>query len=90
MTQAQAGDLLRQWLYPAPVEPAATRAELAEVSARHLSFIETGRSRPSREMVLFLAEHLDVPLRDRNVLLLAGGYAPAYRERALTDPDLTP
>ena len=51
----------------------------AEVSARHLSFVETGRSRPSRELVLHLAEHLDVPLRERNSLLLAAGYAPSYR-----------
>ena len=49
------------------------------MSARHLSFVETGRSRPSREMVLHLAEQLEVPLRERNALLLAAGYAPAYR-----------
>jgi len=60
------------------------------VSARHLSFVETGRSRPSRELVLHLAEHLDVPLRDRNSLLLAAGYAPVYRERSLDDDEMTP
>ena len=60
----------------------------ASVSARHLSFVETGRSRPTSEMIMHLAEHLDVPLRDRNTLLLAGGYAPAYPERGLAEPDL--
>lgn len=58
----------------------------AEISARHLSFLETGRSQPSREMVLNLAEHLEVPLRDRNVLLVAAGFAPVFPERALEDP----
>jgi transcriptional regulator with XRE-family HTH domain len=58
-------------------------ATLAAVSPRHLSFIETGRARPSREMVLFLAECLDVPLRERNTLLLAAGFAPTYRETDL-------
>src|SRR4051794_15750973 len=62
----------------------------AGVSSRHLSFVETGRSRPSREMVLHLAEHLDVPLRDRNALLLAAGYAPVYPQRPLDTDELTP
>ena len=62
----------------------------AEISTRHLSFIETGRSRPSREMVLLLAEHLQVPLRDRNAMLLAAGFAPVYAERSLDDPELAP
>src|SRR4051794_11198549 len=62
----------------------------AGVSTRHLSFVETGRSRPSPEMVVHLAEQLDVPLRDRNRLLLAAGYAPAYRERTLDQPELGP
>ena len=61
----------------------------AGISTRHLSFLETGRSRPSREMLALLAEQLDVPLRERNLLLLAGGYAPAYAERPLEHPDLT-
>ncbi|WP_426570795.1 helix-turn-helix domain-containing protein [Aquihabitans sp. McL0605] len=56
------------------------------VSARHLSFVETGRSRPSPELVLTLAHHLDVPLRERNALLLAAGYAPRYQETPLDDP----
>jgi transcriptional regulator with XRE-family HTH domain len=64
-------------------------AQEAEISARHLSFVETGRSQPSREMVLRLAERLDVPLRERNALLLAAGYAPMYRERPLDDPALS-
>jgi len=62
----------------------------ADISARHLSFVETGRAVPSRDMVLRLAEELDVPLRDRNALLLAAGYAPAFSERKLDDPDLKP
>ena len=60
----------------------------AGVSARHLSFIVPGRSKPSREMVLHLAEHLDVPLRDRNVMLTAAGFAPVYRESPLDAPEL--
>src|SRR5262249_42006607 len=60
----------------------------ANISARHLSFIETGRSLPSRAMVLHLAEQLDVPLRERNLLLVAAGYAPVYPERPLKDPAL--
>jgi transcriptional regulator with XRE-family HTH domain len=63
-------------------------AHEAEVSARHLSFVETGRSTPSREMVLRLAERLEVPLRERNALLVSAGFAPMYRERPLDDPAL--
>ena len=63
-------------------------AGVAEISTRHLSYVETGRSLPSREMVLRLAERLDIPLRERNTLLVAAGYAPMYRERALSDPAL--
>ncbi len=62
----------------------------AAISTRHLSFVETGRSVPSREMVLRLSERLDIPLRERNTLLTAAGYAPMYRERALSDPALSP
>ncbi len=61
----------------------------AEISQRHLSFLESGRSTPSREMLMHLAERLDIPLRDRNAMLLAAGYAPAYTERALEDPSMT-
>ncbi len=63
-------------------------AQEADISTRHLSFVETGRSAPSREMVLRLAERLNVPLRERNALLVAAGYAPMYRERPLDDPAL--
>src|ERR1700709_181567 len=63
-------------------------AGAAGVSARHLSFVETGRAAPSREMVLKLAERLEVPLRERNVLLVAAGYAPAFPQRSLDDPAL--
>jgi transcriptional regulator with XRE-family HTH domain len=62
----------------------------AEVSARHVSFLETGRARPSREMVIRLAEELEVPLRERNALLLAAGYAPVYAERQLDAPEMGP
>jgi transcriptional regulator with XRE-family HTH domain len=62
----------------------------ADVSARHISFIETGRARPSPETVLQLAAHLDVPLRERNQLLLAAGYAPVYGQRGLDDQDMEP
>jgi transcriptional regulator with XRE-family HTH domain len=61
----------------------------AEISTRHLSFVETGRSRPTPEMILRLTEHLDVPLRERNHLLLAGGYAPAYPQHGLDAPELS-
>src|SRR6187455_3749846 len=60
----------------------------AEISARHLSFVETGRAAPSRDMVLRLAERLDVPLRERNVLLVAAGFAPVFPQRTLEDPAL--
>ncbi|KOU38221.1 helix-turn-helix domain-containing protein [Streptomyces sp. WM6378] len=61
----------------------------ADSSARHISFIETGRSRPSEEMILRLAEHLDVPVRERNALLLAAGYAPHYAQTPLDDPSMS-
>lgn len=61
----------------------------ADVSQRHLSFIESGRAAPSREMVLHLAEYLDVTSRDRNVMLLAAGYSPIYGDRPLDDPTLS-
>ena len=62
----------------------------ADISARHLSFVETGRAAPSRDMVLKLAERLNVPLRERNVLLVAAGYAPAFPQRSFDDPALKP
>jgi transcriptional regulator with XRE-family HTH domain len=60
----------------------------AEISTRHLSFLETGRSQPSREMVLLLAEKLDMPLRERNIMLVSAGFAPVYSQRSLDDPAL--
>ncbi|HEU5430142.1 MAG TPA: helix-turn-helix domain-containing protein, partial [Thermomicrobiales bacterium] len=81
------GELLREWRERRRLSQLALALD-ADVSSRHVSFIETGRSRPSREMVLRLAERLDVPLRERNRLLLAAGFAPAYPERGLADPDL--
>ncbi|HEX2384764.1 MAG TPA: helix-turn-helix transcriptional regulator [Acidimicrobiales bacterium] len=83
------GDLLRDWRQRRRISQLDLALE-AEVSARHLSFVETGRSRPSRELVLHLAEHLDVPLRERNSLLLAAGYAPSYRARSLDTDELEP
>jgi transcriptional regulator with XRE-family HTH domain len=62
----------------------------AEISTRHLSFLETGRARPSREMVLHLSEQLEIPLRERNVLLMAAGFAPIFPETSLADPRLEP
>jgi transcriptional regulator with XRE-family HTH domain len=82
------GSLLRDWRQRRRL----TQLDLglqADVSARHLSFLETGRSRPSREMVLLLAEELDVPLRARNELMTAAGYAAAYTEHALDDAELS-
>jgi transcriptional regulator with XRE-family HTH domain len=81
------GDLLREWRERRRLSQLALALE-AEVSARHLSFLETGRARPSREMVLRLAERLEVPLRERNTMLLAAGFAPVYPERDLDDPAL--
>ncbi len=83
----RAGDLLREWRQRRRLSQ-LDLAIAANVSSRHLSFVETGRSRPTSEMILHLAEHLDVPLRDRNALLLAGGYAPAYQEHGLEEPEL--
>jgi transcriptional regulator with XRE-family HTH domain len=82
------GTLLRQWRQQRRLSQLDLSNE-AGVSARHLSFVETGRSRPSREMVLHLADRLDVPRRERNHLLLAAGFAPAYAQRDLTDPELS-
>jgi len=82
------GDLLREWRERRRVSQLDLALE-AEISQRHLSFVETGRAQPSREMVLHLAEHLSVPLRERNRLLLAAGFAPTYKERPLTDPEMS-
>src|SRR6478672_8787366 len=81
------GDLLREWRQRRRLSQLELSLD-AEISTRHLSFLETGRSQPSREMVLNLAERLDVPLRDRNLLLHAAGYASVFPERPLDDPAL--
>lgn len=81
------GNLLRDWRRRRRLSQLDLACE-AEISTRHLSFLETGRSSPSREMVLRLAEQLEIPLRERNSLLIAAGYAPVFRERPLVDPTL--
>jgi transcriptional regulator with XRE-family HTH domain len=83
------GELLRDWRRRRRLSQLDVSLDAA-VSARHLSFVETGRARPSRELVLHLAEFLDVPLRDRNALLLAAGYAPAYGETPLDAEAMAP
>jgi transcriptional regulator with XRE-family HTH domain len=84
-----AGALLREWRQRRHLSQLDVALRSA-VSARHLSFIETGRARPSREMVLHLAQRLDVPLRERNRLLLAAGYAPGFGERSLDEREMAP
>ncbi|MFF0105081.1 helix-turn-helix domain-containing protein [Streptomyces hirsutus] len=86
-TAGGVGPLLRAWREQRRVSQLEL-ALRADSSARHISFIETGRSRPSEQMVLRLAEHLDVPVRERNALLLAAGYAPRFPETPLDDPAL--
>jgi transcriptional regulator with XRE-family HTH domain len=81
------GDLLREWRQRRRMSQLDLSLE-ADISTRHLSFLETGRSQPSRDMVLLLAEQLEIPLRERNVLLVAAGYAPVFAERPLQDPAL--
>jgi transcriptional regulator with XRE-family HTH domain len=81
------GDHLREWRLRRRMSQLDLACE-AEISTRHLSFVETGRSTPSREMILHLAEQLDIPMRERNVLLVAAGYAPLFPERALAAPEL--
>lgn len=83
------GALLRTWRARRRMSQ-LDLASAAEVSTRHLSYVETGRSRPSRELLLHLALHLDVPLREQNDLLLAAGYAPGFREFDLADPEMQP
>jgi transcriptional regulator with XRE-family HTH domain len=83
------GDHIREWRRRRRLSQLAFALE-AEISQKHLSFIESGRAAPSRDMVLRLAEHLQVPLRERNAMILAAGYAPAFPERPLDDPALKP
>ena len=81
------GEHLRQWRLRRHLSQLDLAGD-AEISTRHLSFVETGRAAPSRDMVLKLAERLDVPLRERNVLLVAAGFAPAFPQRSIDDPAL--
>jgi transcriptional regulator with XRE-family HTH domain len=81
------GDLLREWRQRRRLSQLDCAVE-AEISSKHLSFLETGRARPSREMLMKLAELLEVPLRERNTLLVAAGFAPMFAERKLDDPAL--
>ena len=83
------GELLRDWRQRRRISQLDLSIE-SGVSSRHLSFVETGRARPSAEMILRLSEHLEVPLPERNELLLAGGFAPAYPRHELGDPELAP
>jgi transcriptional regulator with XRE-family HTH domain len=83
------GGLLRQWRQRRRLSQLDLACD-AGISTRHLSFLETGRSQPSRDMVLLLSEQLDVPVRERNVLLVAAGFAPMFPERPLEDPALAP
>lgn len=86
---ATLGDLLREWRRRRHQSQLALALE-AGISQRHLSFIESGRAQPSRDMLLHLAEQLDIPLRERNRLLNAAGFAALYPERSLDDPALGP
>lgn len=87
MPRPHFGEHLRQWRQRRHLSQLELSAQ-ADISTRHLSFVETGRSLPSREVVLRLSERLEIPLRERNAMLMAAGYAPMYRERALDDPAL--
>lgn len=87
LARRSVGEMLRDWRQRRRMSQLLLATE-AEISTRHLSFVESGRSLPSREMVMHLADRLEVPLRERNALLVAAGYAPLYRERALDDPQL--
>ncbi len=86
---APAGQLLREWRIRRRMSQ-LDLASTAGISPRHLSFLETGRSRPSRAMVMRLAENLDVPLRERNPLLIAAGYAPTYQATDFGAPEMQP
>jgi transcriptional regulator with XRE-family HTH domain len=87
LTRPPVGELLRGWRARRRLSQLELSIQ-ADISTRHLSFVETGRARPTSAMILRLAEHLDVPMRERNTLLAAGGFAPAYAERALDAPAL--
>ena len=83
------GDYIREWRQRRRLSQLDLACD-AEISTKHLSFMETGRAAPSQEMLLHLAERLAIPLRDRNVMLAAAGFAPSYQERRLDDPDFRP
>ncbi|AWL85156.1 MULTISPECIES: helix-turn-helix domain-containing protein [Streptomyces] len=85
LPDTEVGPLLRDWREQRRISQLEL-ALRADSSARHISFIETGRSRPSEDMVLRLAEHLDIPVRERNALLVIAGYAPRYPQTSLDDP----
>jgi transcriptional regulator with XRE-family HTH domain len=89
VTSQAIGALLREWRERRRITQLELAVE-AGVSARHLSFVETGRSKPGREMLLRVLERLEVPFREQNRLLLAAGHAPAFPERSLEDPELQP
>jgi transcriptional regulator with XRE-family HTH domain len=82
-----AGNHIRQWRQRRRMSQLELALE-AEISTRHLSFVETGRAQPSRRMILALADRLEIPMRERNLLLVAGGFAPVYPERALAAPEM--
>ena len=82
-----AGDHLREWRGKRRMSQLELASQ-AEISTRHLSFLETGRSQASREMLLHLSEQLDIPLRERNVMPVAAGYAPVFEERPLASPEM--
>src|SRR2546421_5572326 len=88
-SHARVGSLLRKWREQRQLSQLSLALN-AGISARHLSFVETGRSKPGREMLLRITEQLDIPLRERNELLLAAGHAPAFPERSLQDQELAP
>ena len=80
------GELIRKWRQRRRLSQ-LDLARDAEISTKHLSFLETGRAQPSRDMLLHLMERMVIPLRDRNVMLRSGGFAPSYQERAMEDPE---
>lgn len=89
MEQVHAGAMIREWRQRRRLSQMDLALD-ADISQRHLSFVESGRAKPSRDMVLKLAEHMDVPLRQRNRLLMAAGFAPSFGERRLDDPAFRP
>jgi transcriptional regulator with XRE-family HTH domain len=86
--QRTVGELLREWRERRRLSQLDLSIQ-ADISTRHLSFVETGRSRPTPSMIIRLTEQLEVPLRERNTLLLAAGYAPAYPQHGLDEPELS-